>query len=549
MKKWLSGLLALALVLSLASMGLAKGLSDDPAAPLGKYAEPVVVKMCLGTNMAMVFPEGDSYENNVWTRSLLEDLNIQVEYAWTAVAGDKYDTKLNLAIATNDLPDIFATSNYTQFNQMVKGGLIQDLGAVYDQYVSDQVRGYMSQDGGKSMGWGNIGGVQYGLPKDGVDLQSPYFVYIRDDFAQEMGLTEAPATMDQVVELAKAYAAKAEGNFAFALGSGIYTDGFANIAGLCNAYGAYPEAWLEDENGKLVYGTIQPEMKDALAVYADLYKNGYIDPAFASYDGNKIAEQMTSGKVGVIIGRSWVLGWPLEAMYETDGVTWSVYPLVKFESNPNEIKLQTSDVKAAMDVVRAGYEHPEALLKIINYEAMKVNDPELAEPDKFHSDENYGYHMMAPIYPIKSDTLINLNTSVHVTQAIDNNDEAYLITPHDKKQYPNVKAYFDTQKAGGEQQIAYINGYKSWYGEGSIFGILNQYYYGDKLLTSKLTGIETPEMSRSKANLDMFVKQALAEFITGVRPIDQFDAFVDEWRAMGGSIIEDELNEWYQSTK
>lgn len=549
MKKWLSGLLALVMILSFASLASAKGLSDDPNDPLGRYEETVVVKMCLATNQAMIFPDGDSYENNVWTRSLLEDLNIKIEYVWTAVDGDKYDTKMNLAIATNDLPDVFATSNYTQFDQLIKGNLIQDLGGVIDAYVSDQVRDYIYQDGGTSMSWGNVNGIQYGFSKDSVDLQSPYFVYIRDDFAEEMGVTEAPKTMDEVVELAKAYADKDDSHFAFALSSEVYKDGFANIAGICNAYGAYPESWLEDTDGNIAYGTIQPEMKDALKVFADLYKEGYIDPAFASYDGGKIGEHMASGKVGVIIGRSWVLGWPLEQMHETDGVTWTVYPLVKFESNTGEFKLQTQDIKAKMDVVRADYEHPEALVKIINYEAMKVNDPELAEPEKFNTDNDYSYHMMAPVYPIKSDMLINLNTTPHVTDAIDKGDESYLITPHDHLKYKDVKGYFDAIAEGRDPTIIEINGYKTWYGTGSIFGILNQYYYDDMLFVSKLVGIETQEMSRSKANLDMFVKQALVEFITGQRSIDDFDAFVDEWRSMGGSVIEEELNEWYQSTK
>ena len=67
------------------------------------------------------------------------------------------------------------------------------------------------------------------------------------------------------------------------------------------------------------------------------------------------------------------------------------------------------------------------------------------------------------------------------------------------------------------------------------------------LITTKLVGYQSPEMVRSWENLKQYVEQAYAEFIMGIRPIDDFDKFVQEWKDMGGAIVETEVNEWYQS--
>ena len=110
------------------------------------------------------------------------------------------------------------------------------------------------------------------------------------------------------------------------------------------------------------------------------------------------------------------------------------------------IHIATDKMNREFFVVRAGYEHPEALMKILNLEAYKINDPEGAE-QRYHSDDNYAYHMMMPFYPPFGPFNVNFDTYVNVTAAIKNNDESYLVHPHDHLQYGRVKAYFDAVNA------------------------------------------------------------------------------------------------------
>ena len=40
--------------------------------------------------------------------------------------------------------------------------------------------------------------------------------------------------------------------------------------------------------------------------------------------------------------------------------------------------------------------------------------------------------------------------------------------------------------------------------------------------------------------------QTFTNIITGQSPVDEFDSFVEQWKALGGEEITGEINEWYQ---
>ncbi|NSW91028.1 MAG: extracellular solute-binding protein [Firmicutes bacterium] len=513
--------------------------------PITKYDEPVDVHMVLSINPPMVFPKGDSWTNNVWTRAFKDELNINLIFDWTC-PWEQYETKLNLAIASKDLPDIFKLSNYSQFKKLVDANMLYDLtDVVVTSNLSEQLAGYLKQRP-HSKEWATLHGRQYGLALGGINLQSPYSLLWRDDWFKQWG-GPMPKTMEEYIEMAKDFADMDRKNrFALGLTKSIY-EGQAGFVGMANANGAYPGVWYEDETGKLVYGDIQPQMKKVLQTYAKLYAEGYIDPAFASYDGMKIAEQLTSGKIGATIAQFWVPGWPLGDLYAAEKVTWSCADIVPFSDYKGELKLQTDEPKPEIYVVNKNFDHPEALLRMMSFASAKVNGPpDIAEPEKYHSDEKYDYQGSCPIYPVLADVKVNLNTAIHVTEALDKNDESYLVTPHDWTQYKRTKSCYDSIKAGkgmNEDWASYI----SWYGPNSFFGRFNKYYDNNMLMVTKLVGYQTDEMVRSWENLKQYVQQAYTEFIMGIRPLDEFDAFVEEWRNMGGAIVEIEVNEWYKS--
>lgn len=51
------------------------------------------------------------------------------------------------------------------------------------------------------------------------------------------------------------------------------------------AFGFLPDRWTE-KDGKLVYGAVQPEIKEALTLLNKRYKDGVIDPEFITGENN-----------------------------------------------------------------------------------------------------------------------------------------------------------------------------------------------------------------------------------------------------------------------
>ncbi|MDR1599744.1 MAG: extracellular solute-binding protein [Oscillospiraceae bacterium] len=547
--------LAVALTtLAAAGLAFAQGPNPLPAdTPWFKpYEEPVTARIGASVNIAQTFPEGDSYSHNVWTRGLLEQLNINVDVVWEAPGGSDYETKLNLAIASNDLPDIILTANYAQFMKLYNAGKLADLTGLYEEYAYPVIQENLMKDGGQSLSWGVLDGKRMGMPAEGASMQQVRLVWIRADWLEELGLEE-PKTMEDVLSIAKAFKdADPDNRVGMPFFKAVIGDGMCDIQGVANAYGAFPRIWIDDGEGGLKYGSIQPEFRKAIEIYADLYKDGYIDPAFASLDGGKVGEQLTTNKIGVIIGNSWLSSWPLNTLYDTDKVDWHVYPLLMSETIDTPVKTQVPDIKGAHVVVRAGYEHPELLFKWLNFSVAKTNDPLYAEPYAYHSDppeieHGFGYHMLNPLYVYYNDPMLNFNTQPHVTAAIDTGDLSSLTTAHDETQYANVKKWFDKVEAGEQPSGNDWNAWLSWYGPDSTFAIMNRYIADGSLVYNQTYGYFTDTMVKEWGSLTSMENEYVTQIIAGARPIEDFDEFVETWLALGGEDIIKEINEWHKA--
>ena len=114
--------------------------APNEAGPFAKSAKPITIKIGKDVDASdKSLPAGDSPENNPYTRYIKENLNIDTKIVWQAASGKDYDQKVNLSIASNDLPDALVVKD-TQFRQMVKSGQLADLTEVYNKYASPAIK-------------------------------------------------------------------------------------------------------------------------------------------------------------------------------------------------------------------------------------------------------------------------------------------------------------------------------------------------------------------------------------------------------------------------
>lgn len=71
------------------------------------------------------------------------------------------------------------------------------------------------------------------------------------------------------------------------------------------SFGAYPGRWLTDAEGMPVYGSVQPNVKDALGMLADWYQEGVLDRDFLIRTQDDIAELIAQGRCGIFFAPWW----------------------------------------------------------------------------------------------------------------------------------------------------------------------------------------------------------------------------------------------------
>ena len=150
--------------------------------PWYKYPETVTLTRAQETINATQWPEGDNEESNVWTRAAKDQFNIDLQNYW-ATDTSQYHEKINISIASQDLPDVF-TVDSNQFAQVVEAGMVQPLDEAYEKNASDLLKQIMEAD---PVGFdsGRVDGQLMALSKQHFGTISTLnCVWIRDDWLQ-----------------------------------------------------------------------------------------------------------------------------------------------------------------------------------------------------------------------------------------------------------------------------------------------------------------------------------------------------------------------------
>jgi len=516
--------------------------SGSPAAtggtqdPLGKYETPIEVTTARSLGSTVTFAEGESLDNNVWYRGYQEDLGIVLKNEWTVPEG-QYGQKMNVSIASGNIPDI-VTVDLTQLQKLIESDMIMDLTDVFEQYASELTKTTLSMDGG--VGWtaATFGGKKMALPSTASVIDGTQMIWIREDWLKKVGM-DAPKTIDDVWSVAEAFVKQKPGGqaktYGLGLGKDIYS-GYGGIGGLAYGLKAYPKAWVAGADGKLAYGSVQPEMKEALAKLQEMFKAGLIDPEFGVYDANKVNELITSGQIGLFYGQHWNAFWPLPDGFKNDPeANWMPYPIASADGSPASSLAGNGAV--FFYAVKKGAKNPEALVKLLNYSLEKQYGPN-GRDKRFFNNEDTNMNLYAYAAVTAQDPLQNINIYRGVKQALESKSDAGLSFDA-KDNYESINKYL----AGDE---AFWGSYK-WSGPEGALSVEDAYDNNGQVTLNGFLGAPTETMLKKGSTLDTLELETFTKIILNAASIDTFDTFVANWNKLGGEEITNEVNEWAAS--
>ena len=546
-------LLTLALLIALSGTALASksqlagNLGDFSASSWGNlepYAEPITMTIGIPVDLSKAFPEGDSYENNVWSRAYEEELGIKLELAFTAA---NTDDKINTLIATGDIPDLLCV-NSAQLKMLSNSGLIRD--DLYDVYMANAGEGMRTIIEGVG-GDAAIPSATY----DGKMMAIPILntspgeevpvLWLRTDWMQKLGL-EDPQNWDDLYKIIDAFVHQdPDGNgvddtIGLTFSKDLWNSNF-QMDGLFNVFGSYPKKnfWVDDPNeeGKVIFGAFADETKAALEVVSKMYADGLIDAEFAVNDNSAAVQQVASGKCGVVIGAVWDTNSVLYTSNDEDpNADWHALPMVGLDGPTTKVTGNYPIIRYM--VFSKDLEHPEAVIKMINLQFKKCFSDDSTQEiyDTYIEDAsgNSGFAAFQ-IYPwgiflpavkneMAADEIVNMGLS---------SDEVDIWA-----------------KPFAKYVEGYANGDASlwrWY---RFFGpdgghlITGKYIADDLYYMNRYYGPTTDTMAESMSLIDDLVNEMFTKIIMGEETVDAFDTYKAQAEALGLTDMTEEANAW-----
>ncbi len=475
------------------------------------------------------FPEGDDLTNNIWTRSYKDRFNVDVVTEWIS---DEYDTKLNLAIASGDLPDVFTVNN-VQLKQLMEAGLLADLTDVYAAYASDTLKS-IEESESDILETAQMEGRLYAIPSLYFGYQ-PNILWLRQDWLGEMG-KEFPSTIEELKDILIEMKEKSGG---YSLAVDQTLDGLYSLA---IAWGAYPKLWVEGDDGQIIYGATAAEMKDALQEWADWYSQGILDPDFATMNSEALIEETVAGKNGAMLCGSW-WGWNygidmIKNLGEEAYFMPCEIPTVSGEKAYYPMQFLNEDYI----VVNKDCQNPEAAIKLINFYVYINND---AYPSGDMTQEEVSEYTANNMqHNTKVFTVNNpaddYNRYKMITEARETGDESVMTTAVAIECYNGAKLWTEEKNPDGF-------GYAAQFGmDGCGMEVCNGIVEDDRIMRTRMWGGSPQVLLDYGSTLDDILLEGFTKIIMGTENVDYFDTLIDQWYAAGGQEVTDAVNEMYQ---
>lgn len=487
-------------------------------------------------------PAGDTYEDNAYTRYLLEKLNIQNVNEFESM-GDKYNTEVSMSIAMSDIPDIMVVNNFSDVALMYKMGLLADLTESYENCASDNIKQMYESYGDELLDSVTFEGKIIAIPETNI-AEGPSLLWLRKDWMDDLGLEE-PSTLEDVEYIISKFIEDDSNRVGLVTNSSLcgesgYSSQYMTDIVFAN-FGAYPKQWIQKEDGSIVYGSIQPEAKEALRYLNSWYDKGILDRDFLFRSSSDIIGLIESGRCGSFFGPWWSTNNPLLNMVEEDkSIEWKPY-LISTNDDGITVYPSTSPTNYKYVVVSKDFEHPELAWKIISvlfdyarYED-KENATELGEYDKNAVDPT------ARPLVINVDYKDALKISYeNISGALNGEKDIEDINQLERSYAEQCQEYLDSGGGYTAQQWA---AYESRITACSLIAS-DSVVEIDSLYFTSTTTMETSWWRLKELESNVYLR-----IITGQVSVDFFDKFVQEWENLGGTTILKEVEETINRNK
>lgn len=441
-----------------------------------------------GTIAVDIVGGGSTIPNDdVIKKKIDEQLGTDLRVTAVAAQAD-YDAKLAAALASGNGPDLFQV-NRGQLQHFVKQGLVLDL----TSHLDSDLKEYTGFVGKGAMKVATLDGKVYGFVK-----RRPAYNYgsywIRKDWLDELNLS-VPKNTEDLYAVARAFTTRdPDGNgkddtYGFTGGKDLppWTPLWAGF-GSCGNQGGLDEVCVVD--GQVVTGYTAPGTKDALAYLHRLVAEKLVDPDTFSSDSLQGHQRALQGKAGLIYQ-----GWPQMTKPQFVDQYKKAQPKAEWiqlgppagPAGPGALGKDGST--SAIFAIPASVGKDDAKLtkifELLNY----ISTPQ--------GNRLVSYGIEGEHYTVEGDSVV-------ATDKLTSEGEYFWLYQFSGRQ---EKEYLAAKFPKVQQEIEFAQNQPMVDNFGSL--------------------VVQPEGFRA-TDAHRYAEEQVAQFISGKRPLDQYDAFVDE---------------------
>ncbi|OPA80948.1 hypothetical protein BVG16_00960 [Paenibacillus selenitireducens] len=336
------------------SGGTTGGKEGEKTGESSNSGAPVTVRILI--DKTTNFPEDNTVVQEIRKRT---GVNVQ----FLAVDSPDLETKLNTMIASNDVPDAFLNPNKAKIKDLVSNQVIIPM----DDLLKTNGKNVTDNKGSILKGAAQVDGKVYGIPR-GWGFGSA--LAVRKDWLDKLKLP-VPKTIDEYYTVLKAFANNdPDGNGQKdTIGLGAYFGGGSGYQTFHHIFAAYgvPLGRGKMIDGKVIPWILQPGFMDGIKFLNKLYKEGLLDPEFATISNLKEFEKLWNGKMGAFdftpngTTQNWL------TRYVEDPKPEFEYTVIKGPNNQGgALRLYLEDSGPWMHISKSS-KHPAEVMKVLDF--------------------------------------------------------------------------------------------------------------------------------------------------------------------------------------
>lgn len=498
------------------------GSSSEPSSSSAKLTEETVTYSFLRPENAL-----QPYNPDCETVKKIEELT-GIKLDVMIVPAADWSTKMNTLMASAQMPDFFRI--WTSASEIVGSGSLLEL----DEYINEKTPNIANlYETIPNLDKATVGGKIYTLPT--IRMDTNYEVgacpCIRVDLLEENNL-EIPSTWDELYEVLKVFKEKYPESVVYgSRGDGVFRTTVGPLKSLGADYNMY-----QDESGTWKLGRMQESYKDALSFINKLYSDGILDSEYLITSAQDWKSGLGNGKY----------------LFYYDNPTFINAFNTSLQSVDPNARIEPIPVLANSDGERQQYGYAAHTFNEYGFN-VDIENPQLALQffDWLYSEE--GALLMN--YGIEGQDFEMVDGEPHF--------KADLVS---KYQAESADPYY---AACSDLGIGLLFFTPAWYSHSSFdFNVTvdnavdAKYIYDvyadapetiiDAPVEPPYTDAEAEQITKIKQAIEDYSTTEINKFISGERPISEFDQFVDYLKKNGAEEWEKIANEAearYQASK